>query len=118
MIEEIAHIFKILSDPTRLKLFKLLYFNDESKLCVINLADKLSISQPAITQHINILKNSNLVEEVKDKNQRIYSINKQQFSILKKILIESLNEESMHCNFPGKCSECPNNPDAIKNTDK
>ena len=40
-LEDLSEFFKALSDPTRLKLVRLLMFNDEDKLKVIDLAEKI-----------------------------------------------------------------------------
>ena len=72
ILEGLSEFFKALSDPTRLKLFRLLMFNDEDKLKVIDLAEKIGISQPAITQHINILKEIKLIKSSREQNRVYY----------------------------------------------
>ena len=66
VLKDLPLLFKALGDPTRLKLLRLLMFNEEDKLKVIDLAEKIGISQPAITQHINILKDLNLIKSSKE----------------------------------------------------
>jgi len=64
--EEAAKFFAVLSDPTRLRLLKLLLRQDESKpLCVRALARRLDISQPAVSQHLRIMKDAGLVRGVR-----------------------------------------------------
>ena len=65
-IEEFAEIFKALSDPTRLRLVKLL--GDcmpgackEGQLCVNALSHRLGVTQSAVSQHLRILKHAGLV---------------------------------------------------------
>ncbi len=58
-IEEITKIFKALSDPTRFKIFLLL--NDRVS-CVNALVNFLQISQPAVSQHLKILREAGLVK--------------------------------------------------------
>ena len=108
-------LFKALGDPTRLKLLRLLMFNDDAKLKVIDLADKLGISQPAITQHINFLKELNLIKSSKEQNRIFYYVNKTQYKTYQKALNSILEISSMKCNFDGKCSECPNDLQSNKN---
>jgi len=79
-LEDMANIFKIFSDPSRLKLLKLLFFNDKYQLKVIEIAEKIGISQPAISQHIRILKQADLIKNSKEKNQKIYFINRLKFN--------------------------------------
>lgn len=47
-------LFKVLSDPTRLKLFQIL-FNKQSR-CVGELVDLLDQPQPTVSRHLNHLK--------------------------------------------------------------
>lgn len=107
ILEGLSEFFKALSDPTRLKLVRILMFNDEDKLKVIDLAEKIGISQPAITQHINILKELNLIKSNREQNRKYYYINKGKFKNYKMILNKMLEIPNMRCTFEGKCSECP-----------
>jgi len=109
IFEGLSDIFKALSDPTRLKIFSLLMFNDEDKLKVIDLAEKIGISQPAATQHIKILKEQNLITLKREQNSKYYYINRAQFEVLKNIINQALDSSIMRCSFKGKCSECPRN---------
>ena len=60
--EEQTAVFKALADPTRLNLVKLLcHQHDPEALCVNALAGLLGITQPAVSQHLRILKNVGLV---------------------------------------------------------
>lgn len=61
--EKQAAIFKALADPTRLKIVKILCHQHEPEgLCVNALAGLLEITQPAVSQHLRILKNVGLVK--------------------------------------------------------
>lgn len=109
VLGDLPLLFKALRDPTRLKLLRLLMFNDDDKLKVIDLAEKIGISQPAITQHIKILKELKLIKSNKEQNRTFYYINKTRYKSYQKALNSILEISSMKCNFDGKCSECPNN---------
>ncbi|MCD4702675.1 MAG: metalloregulator ArsR/SmtB family transcription factor [Candidatus Aegiribacteria sp.] len=60
-IFDLSEALKALSDPTRLKLIILLKKHGGA-LCVKGLARKLGISQPAVSQHIRILKQTRLIK--------------------------------------------------------
>ena len=63
IIEEQAALFSVLGDPTRLKLLKLLSQQREpDALCVNALVGLLGVSQPAISQHLRVLKSVGLVK--------------------------------------------------------
>jgi DNA-binding transcriptional ArsR family regulator len=59
-IEELAEIFKALSDPTRLRLVKLLG-ESGGALCVNALARNLGVTQSAVSQHLRVLRQVGLV---------------------------------------------------------
>lgn len=60
-VMDIAEIFKALGDATRLKILKLIEATGNN-LCVGIIARKLNVSQPAVSQHLKILRNAGLVE--------------------------------------------------------
>lgn len=70
-IEELAETFKALSDPTRLRLIKLLgdqspdacqrTCNGQKFLCVNALAHRLGVTQSAVSQHLRVLRQAGLV---------------------------------------------------------
>jgi ArsR family transcriptional regulator len=63
-IEELAEIFKALSDPTRLRVVQLLNRHGGT-LCVNALALRLGVSQSAVSQHLRVLRQVRLVEGVR-----------------------------------------------------
>jgi ArsR family transcriptional regulator len=78
-IENIAEIFKALSDPTRLRLIKLLSdcppgICQGGPLCVNALAHHLDVSQSAVSQHLRVLKQAGLVKGSRNGNFMHYAI--------------------------------------------
>lgn len=57
---ETAEIFRTLGDPTRLAVFECVAVEE---LSVSELTQRFSVSQPAISQHLSILRNCGLVEQ-------------------------------------------------------
>jgi len=64
-IHALAEVFKALSDPTRLRLVKLLSEcspgDCEGALCVKALACELGVTQSAVSQHLRVLRQAGLV---------------------------------------------------------
>jgi DNA-binding transcriptional ArsR family regulator len=58
-MKDAVKIFKALSNDTRLKIIQLL---SRQPLCVNALACSLSVSQPAVSQHLKVLENAGLVK--------------------------------------------------------
>ena len=55
---ELDRMLKALGEPMRLKIFQALL---ERKHCVRSLSKKLGISEPAISQHMKVMKDAHLV---------------------------------------------------------
>ncbi len=72
---QITDFFKALSDPTRLKIFRILASSPEKKLCVGSIAQKVDVTQPAVSQHLRALKQVGLVTSNRDGFRVHYSIN-------------------------------------------
>ena len=65
-------LFKVLSDPTRLKIFQILY-NKESR-CVGELVEILDQPQPTISRHLNHLKKLGILNCVRDGTWMWYEV--------------------------------------------
>ncbi len=66
-------IFSALADPTRRSIIEMLAEHDELPASEIH--DKFQVSPQAISQHLKILREANLVHVEKRAQQRIYRIN-------------------------------------------
>jgi DNA-binding transcriptional ArsR family regulator len=66
-------IFYALSDPTRRKILELLASHGE--LTATQIYANFQASPPAISQHLKVLREANLVKMEKNAQQRIYQIN-------------------------------------------
>ena len=71
--EKLVLIMKALSDPTRLKIFKMI---EDKPLCAYHILDKLEITQPTLSYHMHILCKSGIVKCEKDWKWAYYSQNK------------------------------------------
>ena len=102
-IEELAEIFKALSDPTRLRLIKLLSgdslhdcppeCNVQDFLCVNALADRLGVTQSAVSQHLRVLRQAKIVRGVRRGHFMHYSIDQDGLEQYKAKLLETLGED-------------------------
>ncbi len=73
-MEELTKAFKALSDSNRLKIFILLC---QRTLCVNALVNCFGISQPAVSQHLRVLREAGLVNAEKRGYWMHYSANKE-----------------------------------------
>lgn len=67
-----SDVFKALSDPTRRKILQLLRAQD---LSAGDISKEFEMSKPAISKHLDILKNADLIDCVKRGQFVVYSIN-------------------------------------------
>ncbi len=65
--------FSALADPTRCHIVEVLAEN--GRMAVSQIGKRFSISPPAISQHLKVLKAANLVRVEVSAQQRIYSLN-------------------------------------------
>ena len=72
-IEEMARLHKALSAPVRLQILALL---SERPLCVNAITRSVDISQPAVSQHLAVLKQAGLVAGEKQGYMVHYSLNR------------------------------------------
>ena len=102
-VEKLAEIFKALSDPTRLSVVKLLNerisnedLPDEcggGPLCVNALANRLGVTQSAVSQHLRILKQAGLVRGERCGSFIHYSLDSEGLAHLKAILADTLGND-------------------------
>ena len=97
-----AEVFKALGDPTRLKIISLM--TSSKNLCVNVVAEKTGMSQPAISQHLKILKNAGILDAQKIGSHVHYSINKKKVAEYKDYFNNLFQEKPEH-----NCTKCPEN---------
>jgi DNA-binding transcriptional ArsR family regulator len=68
-------LFAALADPTRCRVLELLH---ERPMPVHELAAAFSISRPAISRHLRVLREASLVREEKQGRENLYSLQRQQ----------------------------------------
>jgi DNA-binding transcriptional ArsR family regulator len=68
----VANVFKALGDPTRREILKLLKDKDMN---AGEISENFNISRPAITKHLDILREAELISSEKKGQYVIYSIN-------------------------------------------
>ena len=71
ILYDLAEIFKIFGDSTRIKILYTLF---ESELCVRDIAEILNMSQNAVSHQLRVLKNNKLVRFRKEGKNVYYSL--------------------------------------------
>lgn len=84
-VDRVSDTFKVLSDPTRLKIvFSLL----QSELCVCEIAEAVGMSQSAVSHQLRKLKDMRLVKRRKSAKMVFYSLDDEH---ILKLLTECIN---------------------------
>jgi ArsR family transcriptional regulator len=71
LIKDIAEFFKILGEPTRIKIINILFL---SEMCVCDISQIMGMNQSAISHQLKILKQANLVKYRKEGKSVFYSL--------------------------------------------
>ena len=72
-MEELSGLHKALSLPVRLEIIRLI---SERRLCVNAITHRLRISQPAVSQHLAVLRRAGLVQGEKSGYMVHYALNR------------------------------------------
>jgi len=99
----IAATFKLISDPTRLKILYLLCRNEE---CVSNIAALLSMSSPAVAHHLKLLKSQGLLSSRREGKEVYYKLTGTRYA-------EGVRE-TVDTMFKSRCSVCTSARSGIK----
>jgi ArsR family transcriptional regulator len=68
----LAHVFKALADPVRLRLFSLIASYAGGEACVLDLVAHFDVTQPTISHHLKVLRDSGLIDSER-RGTSIYS---------------------------------------------
>ena len=88
-IIDIAELFKIFGDSTRVKIINVLL---NGELCVSEIQNKLNVSQSAISHQLRILKDSKLVKYRKEGKEMYYFLADNHVEKIFKMGWEHINE--------------------------
>src|SRR6516225_11379168 len=73
-VRELAQVFKLLSDETRLRILFYLALSPDGELHVTDLCHRLGQSQPAVSHHLALLRVSGLIESRREGKHNFYCV--------------------------------------------
>ncbi|MCR5720155.1 MAG: metalloregulator ArsR/SmtB family transcription factor [Lachnospiraceae bacterium] len=94
-VVNVANALKQLGDPSRLRIFWYLCHEEE---CVINIADAMNMTSPAISHHLRLLKAAGLIVSKRSGKEMFYSASDSELAQALHLTIEQI--ASITC--PGK----------------
>ena len=68
---DLAELFKVFGDSTRIRILYVLF---EEEICVQELADRLGMTQSAVSHQFKILKQSKLIKSRREGKSAFYSL--------------------------------------------
>ena len=75
---DIARFARVICDPTRQQLMRLLCCQ---WLCVSDLVEHLGVTQPTVSHHLSVLRDSGLVRLRRDGKQAFYTLNQDEVTV-------------------------------------
>ncbi len=75
-MKKLVNFFKAIGEETR---YKILIMLIKEEMCICELIEELKLSQSAVSHHVKILKQANLVNDRRNGKWIFYSINKEGF---------------------------------------
>ncbi|MCA9810162.1 MAG: metalloregulator ArsR/SmtB family transcription factor [Candidatus Dadabacteria bacterium] len=85
--------YKAIADDTRRKILE---FLSEGESAAGDIASKFDISKPAISNHLKILKEADIVNERKVRQNRLYSLNSEKIDNMKFFLTSLTGKDSQN----------------------
>lgn len=76
--QDLVQVFKLLADETRVKI--LLFLQREGELHVSALCDRLGQSQPAVSHHLALLRDADLIRPRRAGKHNFYSVRREHFA--------------------------------------
>lgn len=70
-LNEYEEVMKAASDPTRIRILKIL---ESGEICVCQIIAVIQLSQPTISNHLSLLKSAGLIKDRKEKKWVLYSL--------------------------------------------
>ncbi len=90
LLYDLADLFKVFGDPTRIRI---LYALSVEELCVQDIADRLSMTQSAISHQLRVLKQMSLVKFRRDGKTIFYSLADSHVATIMNQGLEHVTEE-------------------------
>lgn len=90
LLEELADLFKVFGDSTRIKI---LYALSKSEMCVCAVSEMLGMEQSAISHQLKVLKTNNLVDFTRNGKTRYYHLADEHVRLILNQGFDHLTEE-------------------------
>jgi DNA-binding transcriptional ArsR family regulator len=107
-----VEVFDAIAQPTRREILRLLA---EGELSAGAVGSRFDVTQPAISQHLKVLREAGLVRERRDGPRRLYSVRPEGLSDLQSFLAAFFDERLMRLKDLAEAEERSGARDAERN---
>ena len=94
-VNELADMAKVLSHPARVSILN--YIGDCDGCLCKNISEKIGLSQPTTSQHLQVIKKSGLLESKFDGKLQYYYINTEKLTALKDLFAGFFETTELKC---------------------
>lgn len=91
LMQSCAPLFNLLQDQRRLEIVEILF--EQPHLSVSGLADQVGLSRPAVSHHLKLMLDKQLLSVEQEGKERYYSLNLTPALSLLKSLVQSIEED-------------------------
>ena len=106
-IQRVSEFFKALSDLSRSRLIRILSSCGQEQYCVADLAKKLGITQPAVSQRLKVLRQAGIVKPRKIGFRVYYAANRETLQARKTNMDALCKLSEVPCPANATCENCP-----------
>lgn len=96
-----------LSEPTRLKMVKIVASHEPNTLNVSDIASLLNISQPTATKHLKIMENVGAFTRKRIGSSVYYSLRDEALQEYRQLIDDAFSHVSTPCDYEYDCHSCP-----------
>lgn len=107
LIDFLISLLKVLGEPQRMKILRILASNRDQKLCVTDIARILHLTQPAVTKHITIMKKTGFITSVREGKRVYYQVDLPMLEYYKKVFEATYPKGFYPCPYNLQCDQCP-----------
>jgi DNA-binding transcriptional ArsR family regulator len=107
-----VEVFDAIAQPTRREILELLAGGE---LSAGSVASRFAVTQPAISQHLKVLREAGLVQERRDGTRRLYSVRREGLSDVQSFLATFFDERLERLKAAAEAEERSGARDARRN---
>ena len=85
--EKLATLFRALADPARVRLLSLIAAQPGAEACACHFTEQMGLSQPTVSHHLKILRESGILERERRSNWLYYRVVRERLAAVSEALI-------------------------------